>query len=162
MAEGWGPGTREQQHASRDTISERWGERTHSKTQAQPRLHPSALAAGRLLLSTLGSRVENTSLTFHISCCCRVTGSSIEQARCRCCCLARYSFVMATALSCVCMRACELCSNVLHLPVHVQSGSAANRVRQRSQRDVQGVPEEPRCGRSRLRQLAHENIFFNL
>ena len=37
------------------------------------------------------------------------------------------------------MRACELCSSVLHLPVHVQSGSAATRVRQRSQRDVQGV-----------------------
>ena len=36
------------------------------------------------------------------------------------------------------MRACEL-SSVLHLPVHVQSGSAATRVRQRSQRDVQGV-----------------------
>ena len=31
------------------------------------------------------------------------------------------------------MRACELCSSVLHLPVHVQSGSAATRVRQRSQ-----------------------------
>ena len=37
------------------------------------------------------------------------------------------------------MRACELCSSVLHLPVHVQSGSTATRVRQRSQRDVQGV-----------------------
>ena len=37
------------------------------------------------------------------------------------------------------MRACELCYNVLHLPVHVQSGSAATRVCQRSQRDVQGV-----------------------
>ena len=57
MAEGWGLGTHELQHASRDTTSERWGERTHSKTQDQPRLHPSALAAAGLLLSTLGSRV---------------------------------------------------------------------------------------------------------
>ena len=32
-----GLGTRYLQHASRDTTSERWGERTHSKTQAQPR-----------------------------------------------------------------------------------------------------------------------------
>ena len=66
MAEGWGLETRELQYASRDTIPERWGERTQSKTQAQPRLHPSALAAAGLLLSTLGSRVGNTSLTFHI------------------------------------------------------------------------------------------------
>jgi len=80
VAEGWGLETRELQHASRDTISERWGKRTHSKTQAQPRLHPSALAAAGLLLSTLGSRVGNTSLTFHISSSSRVTGSSIEQA----------------------------------------------------------------------------------
>jgi len=67
VAEGWGLGTRELQHASRDSISERWGERTHSKTLAQPRLHPSALAAAGLLLSTLGSRVGNTTLTFHTS-----------------------------------------------------------------------------------------------
>jgi len=65
VAAGWGLETRELQHTSCDTISERWGERTHSKTQAQPRLHPSALAATGLLLSTLGSRVGNTSLTFH-------------------------------------------------------------------------------------------------
>jgi len=64
VAEGWGLETRELQHASRDTISERWGERTHSKTQTQPSLNPSALAAVGLLLSTLGSRVGNTSLTF--------------------------------------------------------------------------------------------------
>ena len=50
VAEGCGLETRELQHASRDTISERWGERTHSKTQSQPRLHPSALAAAGLLL----------------------------------------------------------------------------------------------------------------
>ena len=37
------------------------------------------------------------------------------------------------------MRVCELCFSVLYLPVCVQSGSAATRVRQRSQRDVQGV-----------------------
>jgi len=61
VAEGWGLETREVQYGSRDTISERWGERTHSKTQAQPRLHPSALAVAGLLLSTLGSRVGNTS-----------------------------------------------------------------------------------------------------
>ena len=40
MGKGWGLETRELQHSSRDTISERWGERLHSKTQAQPRLHP--------------------------------------------------------------------------------------------------------------------------
>jgi len=50
VAEGCGLETRDLQHASRDTISERWGERTHSKTQSQPRLHPSALAAAGLLL----------------------------------------------------------------------------------------------------------------
>ena len=42
-------------------------------------------------------------------------------------------------MSGVCMRACELCASVLQLPVHVQSGSAATRVCQRSQRNVQGV-----------------------
>jgi len=58
---------------------------------------------------------------------------------CHCCCLARYSSLFATALSGVFMRVCELCFSVLHLPVCVQSGSTATRVRQRSQRDVQGV-----------------------
>ena len=48
---------------------------------------------------------------------------SAPKSHAQCCCLARYSFVLATALSGVCMRACELCSSVLHLPVHVQSGS---------------------------------------
>ena len=78
MAEGWGLQTRELQHASRDTISERWGERTHAKTQAQLRLHPSALAAAGLLLPTLGSGVGNTSFTFDTSICNRVTGRRIQ------------------------------------------------------------------------------------
>ena len=99
---------------------------------------PSALAAAGLLLSTLGSRVGNTSLTFHISSC-AASQEVASSKTCQCYYLTRYSFVMGTALSCVCMRACELCSSVLHLPVHVQSGSAATRVRQRSKRDVQGV-----------------------
>ena len=42
VAKGWGPGTRERQHASRDTIQERWGERTHPRTQAQLSLNRSA------------------------------------------------------------------------------------------------------------------------
>ena len=57
MAKGWGPGTRERQHASRDTIPERWGERTHPRTQAQLSLNRSALAAARLQLPTLASGV---------------------------------------------------------------------------------------------------------
>ena len=39
VAKGWGPG----QHASRDTIPERWGERAHPRTQAQLSLNRSAL-----------------------------------------------------------------------------------------------------------------------
>jgi len=78
VAEGWGLQTRELQHASRDTISERWGERTHAKTQAQLRLHPSVLAAAGLLLPILGSGVGNTSFTFDTSICSRVTGSRIQ------------------------------------------------------------------------------------
>ena len=80
MAEGWGLQTRELQQASHDTILERWGERTHAKTKAQLRLHPSALAAAWLLLPTLGSGVGNTSFTLDTSICSRVTGNSIEQA----------------------------------------------------------------------------------
>jgi len=57
VAKGWGPGTRERQHASRDTIPERWGERTHHRTQAQLSLNRSALAAGRFQLPTLASGV---------------------------------------------------------------------------------------------------------
>ena len=57
MAKGWGPGTRERQHASRDTIPKRWGERTHPRTQAQLSLNRSALAAARLQLLTLASGV---------------------------------------------------------------------------------------------------------
>ena len=78
MAEGWGLQTRELQHASRDTISERWGERTHAKTQAQLSLNRSVLAAARLQLPTLGSGVGNTSFTFDTSICSRVTGSRIQ------------------------------------------------------------------------------------
>ena len=54
---GLGPGTRERQHASRDTIPERWGERTHPRTQAHLNLNCSALAAARLQLPTLASGV---------------------------------------------------------------------------------------------------------
>ena len=57
MAKGWGawgPGTRERQHASRDTISERWGERTHLRTQAQLTFNRSA----SLQLPTLASGVR--------------------------------------------------------------------------------------------------------
>jgi len=43
VAQGWGPGTRERQHAYRDTIPERWGERAHPRTQAQLSLNRSAL-----------------------------------------------------------------------------------------------------------------------
>jgi len=59
VAKGWGPGTRERQHASRDTIPERWGERTHPRTQAQLSLNRSALDAARLQLPTLASGVGN-------------------------------------------------------------------------------------------------------
>jgi hypothetical protein len=78
VAKGWGPGTRERQHASRDTIPERWGERTHPRTQAQLSLNRSALAAARLQLPTLASGVGNTSFTFDTSICSRVTGSRIQ------------------------------------------------------------------------------------
>jgi len=64
VAKGWGPGTRERQHASRDTILERWGERTHPRTQAQL---SSALAAARLQLPTLASGVGKTNFTLDIS-----------------------------------------------------------------------------------------------
>ena len=60
VAKGWGPGTRERQHASRDTIPERWGERTNPRTQAQLSLNRSALAAGRLQLPTLAKGVGKT------------------------------------------------------------------------------------------------------
>ena len=58
VAKGWGPGTRERQYASRDTIPQDWGERTHSRTQAQLRLHRSSPAAAELLLPTQGSGVH--------------------------------------------------------------------------------------------------------
>ena len=60
------------------------------------------------------------------------------------------------------VRACELCSSVLHLPVHVQSGSAATRVRQRSQRNVQGVRLRSHDADVLVYDSWHENIFFNL
>jgi len=52
MAECWGLWTRERQYTSRETISERWGERTHcytksQLTQAQLRLRRSLLATCR-------------------------------------------------------------------------------------------------------------------
>jgi len=64
VAEGWSLETRELQHASRVIISERWGERTLFKTQAQQRLHYFAPAA---LLSTLIPGVEDTNFTLDIS-----------------------------------------------------------------------------------------------
>jgi len=63
VAKGWGHGTRERQHASRDTILERWGERTHPRTQAQVILNRSALAAARLQLPTLASGVGKLPFT---------------------------------------------------------------------------------------------------
>jgi len=137
VAKGWGPGTRERQHASRDTIPERWGEKTHPRTQAQLSLNRSALAAAGLQLPTQGSGVH-TSFTLDFS----AAATSLEATAsrlCQCCCPARYFPVLATASSGVCMYVCEWCSSALHLPVHVQGGSAAPRVRQRSQRDVHGV-----------------------
>ena len=130
MAKGWGPGTRERQHASRDTIPERWGEKTHPRTQAQLSLNRSALAAAGLQLPTQGSGVH-TSFTLDFS----AAATSLEATAsrlCQCCCPARYSPVLATASSGVCMYVCEWCSSALHLPVHVQGGSAAPRVSHRS------------------------------
>ena len=60
MGKGWGPGTRERQYASRDTIPQHWGERTHSRTQAQLRLYRSSPAAAELLLPTQGSGVHTS------------------------------------------------------------------------------------------------------
>jgi len=56
---------------------------------------------------------------------------------CQCCCPARYPPVLATASSGACVCVGELRSSALHLP-RVQ-GTTAPRVRQCSQRDVQGV-----------------------
>jgi len=67
VAQGWGPGTREIQNASRDTIMERWGERTHSRTQAKLSLNRSALAPVRVQLPTLASGVCKTNFTLDIS-----------------------------------------------------------------------------------------------
>jgi len=80
VAKGWGPGTRERQHASRDTIPERWGERTHPRTQAQLSLNCSALAAARLQLPTLASGVGKTNFTLDIS----AAATSLEATGCVC------------------------------------------------------------------------------
>jgi len=69
VAKGWGPGTRERQHASRDTIPERWGERTQPRTQAQLSLNRSALAAARLQLPTLASGVGKLPRFLQVSLC---------------------------------------------------------------------------------------------
>jgi len=105
VAQGWGPGTREWQHTSRDTIMERWGERTHSRTQAQLSLNCSALAAARVQLPTLASGVCKTNFTLDIS----AAAASEEAAAsrpCHCCCPARCSPGLATAVPgagmCVC------------------------------------------------------------
>jgi len=58
VAKDWGPGTRERQYDSRDTIPERWGERIYPRTQAQLSLNRSALAAARFQLPTLASGVD--------------------------------------------------------------------------------------------------------
>ena len=94
MAKGWGPGTRERKYASLDTIPERWGERTHPRTQVQLSLNRSALAAARLQLPTLASGVGKTNFTLDIS----VAATSLEVTASRprqCCYPARYSPVLA-------------------------------------------------------------------
>jgi len=94
VAKGWGPGTRERQHASCDIIPERWGERTHPRTQAQLTLNRSALAAVRFQLPTLASEVGKTNFTLDISA--AVTSLEATASRpCQCCCPARYSPVLA-------------------------------------------------------------------
>jgi len=80
-------------YASRDTIQERWGERTHSRTQVQLSLNRSALAAARLQLLTLALGVGQTNCTLDIS----PAAASEEAAAsrsCQYCCPARYSPVM--------------------------------------------------------------------
>ena len=138
MAKGWVPGTRERQHASCDTILERWDERTHPRTQAQLSLNCSALATARLQLPTLASGVGKTNFTLDISAAATSPEVTVSQP-CQCCCPALYSPILATSSSGACMCVSEWCSSALHLPVHVQGSIAAPRVRQRSQRDVQGV-----------------------
>ena len=78
VAKGWGPGTRERQHASRDTIPERWGKRTHPRTQAHLSLNRCALAAARLQLPTLASGVGEPNFTLDIS----VAAKSLEATTC--------------------------------------------------------------------------------
>ena len=117
---------------------ERWGERTHSRTQAQLSLNRSALAAARVQLLTLASGVCKTNFTLDIS----AAAASEEAAAsrpCHCCCPARYSPVLATAVLGACICVCAWCLKALHLLVCVQGVITAPRVRQHSQRDVHGV-----------------------
>jgi len=110
----------------------------HSRTQAQVSLNRSALATARLQLLTLASGVGKTNFTLDIS----AAAASEEAATsrpCQCCCPARYSPVLATAVPGACICVCVWCSKTLHLPVCVQGVIAAPRVRQRIQRDVHGV-----------------------
>jgi len=77
VAKGWGPVTRERQHASRVTIPQRWGENTNPRTQAQLSLNRSALAAARLQLPSLASGVGNSHLQREFIC--RRTPNSVSQ-----------------------------------------------------------------------------------
>ena len=117
VAEGWGTGTRERQHASRNTIPERWGERTHPRTEVRLSLNRSALATVRIQLPTLASGVGITNFTLDIS----VAATSLEATAnsCQYCYPAWYSPVLTTASSCACMCVREWCSSTLHFPVHV-------------------------------------------
>ena len=117
---------------------ERWGERTHSRTQAQLSLNCSALAAARVQLPTLASGVGKTNFTLDIS----AAAASEEAAAsrpCHCFCPARYSPVLATAVPGAGMCVCAWFSQALYLPVCVQGVIVAPRMHQRSQRDVHGV-----------------------
>ena len=68
MAEGWDIETRALQHSSHDTISERWGERTHSKTQAQcactPPLSPLPGSFSPPLGRELGTRLDEFDISY--------------------------------------------------------------------------------------------------
>jgi len=115
VAKGWGPGIRERQYASRDTILERCCERTHRSTQAQLNLNRSALTATRLQLPTLASGVGKTNFTLDIS----DAATSLEATAsrsCQYCYPARYPPVLVTVSSGACMCFREWCSSVLHFP----------------------------------------------
>ena len=96
------------------------------------------LAAARLQLQTLASGVGKTNFTLDIS----AAAASEEAAAsrpCLCWYPARYSPVLATAVSGACICVCAWCSKALHLLLCVQGIMAALRVRQCSQHDVHGV-----------------------